>query len=250
MSGNRGFTDKRPEEYRRPDINPYLRLHREFGLPVLVGEDAPGFKGHWRDAFAGRDAPLHLEIGSGNGFFLAGMAKRHPDRNWLGLEIRFKRVVLCAKKLVAAGVSNARIGRYDAWHLSDLFEDGALAGLYTNHPDPWPKERHEKKRLIGPVFARWAAGALAPGARWRLKTDHPINVQGMLSAIEGLPFRLVGRSNDVQHDGPPWPADDDIVTNYQRKFYVKDEPIYAVEVERITGPVVPPHADGSAADAG
>lgn len=230
---NRGFTDKRPEEYRRSDINPYLQLHRSFGPPVLVGEDAPSYRGRWPEAFSQRAAPLHVEVGSGNGFFLTGMAQRHPEYNWLGLEIRFKRVVLCARKLVAAGVSNARIGRYDAWHLSDLFHPGEIAGLYTNHPDPWPKDRHEKKRLIGPVFAQWAAAALAPGARWRLKTDHPINVDGMLAAIEGLPFVVRGRSDDVQRDGTPWPEDDDVVTNYQRKFYVRNEPIYAVEVERI-----------------
>lgn len=233
MSDGRGFTDRRPEDYARPDINPYLKLHREYGPPVLVGEDAPGFKGRWPEAFDGRDAPLHLEVGSGNGFFLAGMAALHPEWNWLGLEIRFKRVVLCAKKIQAAGVTNARIGRYDAWYLSDLFEEGALSGLYTNHPDPWPKDRHAKNRLISPFFARWAAEALRPGARWRLKTDHLINVEGMLAAVEGLPFRLIGRSDDVEHEGPPWPEDDDIVTNYQRKFYKKNEPIYAVEVERV-----------------
>jgi tRNA (guanine-N7-)-methyltransferase len=232
MRNGRGFTDRRPEEYRRPEINPYLTLHREFGPPVIVGEDAPGFRGRWEEAF-GREAPLHLEIGSGNGFFLAGMAALHPERNWLGLEIRFKRVVLCARKIKSAGVENARIGRYDAWHLEDLFEDGGLEGLYTNHPDPWPKERHEKNRLMGPVFARWAAGALKPGARWRLKTDHLINVNGLLAAVEGLPFRVTGRSDDVEHDGAPWPEADDIVTNYQTKFYKKGEPIYAVEVERL-----------------
>ncbi|MEL6347880.1 MAG: hypothetical protein AAFV53_32540, partial [Myxococcota bacterium] len=160
-------------------------------------------------------------------------ARRYPDQNWLGVEIRFKRVILCAKKIQAAEAGNARICRYDAWFLSDLFDAGEVAGLYTNHPDPWPKERHEKKRLMGPLFARWAADALAPGARWRLKTDFPGNVDRVVDAIADLPFRVLGRSDDVENTGTPWPEDDDIVTNYQSKFYKKNEPIYALEVERL-----------------
>ncbi len=227
------FRDRRPEELPHPDSNPYVKIHREFGPPVIIGEDAPAFRGRWSAAAFGRPGPLHVEVGPGNGFFLAGMATRHPEQNWLGIEIRFKRVVLCARKIRVAAAENARITRYDAWYLDDLFVEGELDGLYTNHPDPWPKDRHEKKRLMGPFFARWAAGALKPGARWRLKTDFPGNVERVLSAIEGLPFAVRGRVDDVERSGTPWPAEDDVITNYQSKFYKKGERIYALEVERI-----------------
>ena len=158
MSGEKGsrykFRDLLPEEYPRPDINPYLKLHREFGPPVLTASDAQGLRGRWTEAFEGRSAPLHVEVGPGNGFYLAGMAEKHPERNWLGLEIRFKRVILCAKKIRAAGVENARIARYDAWFLDDLFEPGEVDALYVNFPDPWMRDRDEKKRLMGPISAR------------------------------------------------------------------------------------------------
>ena len=123
------FVDTRPDDLPRPDLNPYLRLHREWGPPVLTASDAAANRGRWDAAFEA-PGPLHVEVGPGNGFHLAGMAARHPDVNWLGLEIRYKRVVLCAKKIESAGVArNARIARYDAWWLDDVFAPGgALRG--------------------------------------------------------------------------------------------------------------------------
>ena len=227
------FVDRPPEEFRRPEINPYIRIHREFGPPVVIGEHAPGHRGQWSEAVFGRQAPLHVEVGPGNGFYLSGMAAKHPDQNWLGVEIRFKRVVLCAKKIRAAGIDNARITRYDAWFLKDIFGEGELSGLVTNHPDPWPKDKQADKRLMSRPFAEWAASALRPGARWRLKTDFVSHVERLSTCIDGLPFRILGRSNDVRSDGAPWPDEDDIITNYQRKFYDKNLPIYALWLERI-----------------
>jgi len=227
------FVDHPPDAYRRPDVNPYVRSYRTFGPEVIVGDRAPDFRGRWGEGAFDTPAPLHVEIGPGNGFYLSGMAGKHPDQNWLGVEIRFKRVVLCAKKIRAAGVPNAKITRYDAWCLSDIFADGEIAGLYTNHPDPWPKEKQVDKRLMSRPFAEWAAGALKPGARWRLKTDFKSHVERLSGCLDGLPFRILGRSDDVLHDGTPWPAEDDIVTNYQQKFYNKNLPIYALWLERI-----------------
>jgi len=224
------FKDKRPEDYKQPDLNPYLKLHREMGPPVIVAEDAPGFRGRWAAAFDDRDAPLHVEIGPGNGFYLAGMASRHPEFNWLGIEIRFKRVVLCARKINAAEASNARITRYDAWQLEDLFATGEIAGLHINFPDPWKKDKHEKHRLLGPPLARWAADALSPGAELRLKSDHRPNLERMAASVEGLPFEQLGWSDDVGVQGAPWP--DDLVTNYQSKFVKLGEPTYALLMRR------------------
>ena len=228
----RPFTDRAPEDYPMPDLNPYLRLHREAGPPVITAEQATGFRGRWADAF-GADRPLHVEIGSGNGFFLAGMAARHPDQSWLGIEIRFKRVVLCAKKIKALNVgANARVARYDAWWLEDLFEPGAVAGLFVNHPDPWEKDSDEKKRLMSPHFAAWAAEAMAPGAMLRLKSDHLNNINALESAAAAQPFELLGRVEDIERNGTPWPVEDDVITNYQSKFIKRRLPVHALWLRR------------------
>ena len=225
------FRDKAPDEYKLPDLNPYLKAHREHGLPVLTAEQAVELRGKWAGHFD-REAPLHLEIGTGNGFFLAGRASQDPHFNWLGLELRFKRVVLTARKLESAGMTkHARIARYNAHQLSDLFEEGEVDCVYVNHPDPWPKDRQAKNRLLSPTFFESLGTLVKPGGEFRLKTDHLINVEATHQNASNKTWKLLGSSNDVNAEGPPW--EKDVMTNYQRKFLEKGEPVYAVWLRRV-----------------
>lgn len=239
------FVDRPPERFNDPKLNPYLIGHREFGPPLLTATQAATYYGRWHEAF-GRHAPLHVEIGAGNGFFLAGFAQKHPEINLLGIEIRYKRTVLCARKIRNAGLSNALITRYDAWFLDDLFEPGSLSGLYINHPDPWPKDKHEKNRLISRWFLEEAAIFLREGATLRLKSDFEDNVarvprlldaDGDGAPMPALPFQITGRCEDVTQGEGLWP--DDIETNYQSKFRKRGLPVYAIELTR-TGQAWPP----------
>jgi tRNA (guanine-N7-)-methyltransferase len=232
-SGGPRFQDRLPHEYPRQDINPYMTLHREFGPPVVTTSEAQEFLGRWHASF-GREAPLHVEIGPGNGFHLSGMAALHPERNWLGVEIRYKRVVMCAKKIQRAGATeSARIARYDAWSLDDIFAPGEIDALYVFHPDPWSKSRHHAKRLMSRPWAEWMCRALAPGAPIRIKTDHLPHIEAFVEAVEGLPLGIVDRRDDVAVAGYPWPAEDDVITNYESKFHKRGEPIYALLAERL-----------------
>lgn len=243
-------TDGRPrfrdtDDVRHPDANPYLITHRTFGPPLIPADAAWTLRGRW-DAYFGRAAPLHVEIGSGNGFFLAGAAARHPEWNLVGIELRYKRTVLCARKLREAGAQHAAIVRYHAAFLDDLFEDGSLAGLHVHHPDPWPKDRHEKNRLISRWFLEDAARLLQPGGVFRLKTDHVPHLERIEHVLDHhaddtpappLPFDVVLRREDV-HAGPfAWTdGEPDIVTNYQRKFRDRGLPVGAVELRRRADP--------------
>jgi tRNA (guanine-N7-)-methyltransferase len=229
------FRDRTLDEYVNPDHNPYLRAHREHGLPVLTATQAVANKGQWRVHFQ-RDAPLHVEIGSGNGFFLAGRAQQSPEFNWLGLEIRFKRVMQAARKIEQAEVvPHARIARYDVFQLSDLFEHKEIDCLYINHPDPWPKRKHNLNRLLSANFFKGLAPLMPVGAEIRIKTDHVLNMKAAcdnaLSGPLAKDWALLGRSEDVNTVGAPWPLD--VVTNYQRKFLEKEEPVYALWLRRV-----------------
>lgn len=225
------FRDRMPEDYYKPDLNPYMKLHREMGPPVLTASETLEYKGNWLNAFK-RQAPLHVEIGTGNGFFLAGMADRHREFNWLGLEIRFKRVVQTAKKVTTAGaVDNTRVSRYNAHQLSDVFAAGEIDALYINHPDPWAKHTQAANRLLSAQFFETVATLMKPNSILRLKTDHLVNINGTIANIAGHPFEILGKSDDIEKDGAPWP--DDIVTNYQRKFYKKGLPVYALVLRRV-----------------
>lgn len=230
------FRDR--QAYKRSGVNPYVDLHREYAECLLPANDAWTWRERWSERF-GREAPLHLEIGSGNGEFLAELASRHPDTDFIGVEIRYKRCVLVAKKLVEAGVHNAVICRYHAAFLDDLLEPGSLDAVYVNHPDPWPKGRHEKNRLISRWFLEDVCLYLKPGGVLRLKSDHRANIERaeLLIAHEPngtpadpLPLEVSGRSEDVTRLPAPWP--DDIETNYQSKFRKRGLPVYAIELRR------------------
>ncbi|RME21562.1 MAG: hypothetical protein D6798_17835 [Deltaproteobacteria bacterium] len=224
------FRTRSLDRYPRPDLNPYLKAHQEWKPEVITSAEGPAFRGRWADAF-GRPAPLHVEIGPGNGFFLAGMAARHPEYNWLGIELRFKRVVLTARKLRRAGVRHGRVLRYDARFLGDLFAEAEIDALYVNHPDPWTRKRHAKHRLLGRPFAEWIVHALKPGGRVRIKTDYHPNLDRFQELIVGLPLEVRVRVDDVFTDGSPW-GEDDVETNYQRKFRERGEPVAALELVR------------------
>jgi tRNA (guanine-N7-)-methyltransferase len=224
------FKGRPLESYTSLATNPYLSLHAELGRPAMTSEAAAACKGRWDEEF-GREAPLHVEIGAGNGFFLSGMAARHPEFNWLGVEIRFKRVVLTARKLLKVKAEGwSRITRYDGNALPDLLRPGEVAGIYLNHPDPWPKRQQAHNRMICGDWLDMIATLLRPGGDLKVKTDHQLNVLALVKAMEGRPFTLVGRSDDVANDGAPWP--DDVVTNYQRKFNERGLPVYALWLRR------------------
>lgn len=235
------FRDVPPEAFKHPDANPYLIAHRHHGPTLIPADQAWTYKDRWAEVF-GRSAPLHVEIGSGNGFFLAGFAARHPEINLIGVEIRYKRTVLCARKIDEAQLSNARILRYHAAYLDDLFSEGSVAALHINHPDPWPKERHEKNRLISRWFLTDAAQLLADEGVLRLKSDHLPNIERLEQALshdaegrpaEPLPFDVLTPCTDV-HDGPfAWAdGEPDLETNYQSKFRKRGEPVYVIEIRR------------------
>jgi tRNA (guanine-N7-)-methyltransferase len=232
------FLDRAPAEARVCEVNPFVASHRDFGGELLTADEAWRWKGRWAERF-GRPGPLHVEIGSGNGFFLTGLAQRNPDWNLLGVEIRYKRVVICATKLRTAGVTNAVISRYHAAYLDDLLEPRSVDGMYVNHPDPWPKGRHEKNRVISRWFLEDVARFVKPGGWLRVKSDFQDNVdriEGLLDhgpdgePLPSLPLKITGIAYDIANHPAPWP--DDILTNYQRKMRERGVPVHAIEVVR------------------
>ncbi len=224
----RPFTDHAPDAMPMPGLNPYVAEHASFGREILPATEALSWKDRWSEWF-GRTAPLHLEIGSGNGFYLSGMAGQHPEADWVGLEIRYKRVVLAARKLRGLGLTNACVVRFDATHLHQLFPVGSLAGVHINHPDPWARDKQAKHRLIGREFLELLAPLMQPGAELRLKTDFPPHITALLEAAPGL-FTMKAVHGDVLAEGAPWP--DDVRTNYQRKADEKGVAVGAVWLVR------------------
>jgi tRNA (guanine-N7-)-methyltransferase len=216
----------------RADLNPYVEKVHEYAPYTLVAEQAEAARGRWRE-LAGVDAatPLILEIGSGNGFFFRDLALRHPEALLVAVEVRFKRVWLTARKARQAGCANIRVVHHHAGHLPDLFERGEVDAVHLNHPDPWPKERHHKNRLLAPGFRDDLERHLRPGGEIWLKSDFA-DYGPLARELFGRPpwtelawtADLHGEPSEALRTEAPngsrwWAAD--VVTNYERKSLEK-----------------------------
>ena len=121
-----------------------------------------------------RGAPLVLEIGSGMGETTVAIAKAHPEVDFIAVEVHGPGVGSLLNAIEKRKLSNLRIVRHDALEvLEHMIADGSLAGIHLFFPDPWPKKRHHKRRLVQPAFAALAARKLAPGAVLHAATDWP-----------------------------------------------------------------------------
>ena len=151
--------------------------------------DAPGFS--VRDCFDG-PGPLVVEIGSGVGEATAALAARRPDHNVLAFEVWRPGVAETLGRLADAGLGNVRLLGVDAvWSMEHLLAPGAVHELWTFFPDPWPKKRHHKRRLVTPAFATLVASRLEVGGVWRLATDWPDYAAQMRQVLDAEPG-LVG----------------------------------------------------------
>jgi tRNA (guanine-N7-)-methyltransferase len=230
LAGRPRFRDLDPAEASDPDINPYLVAHREFGRELLPAGEAWKHRGAW-GAFFGRMAPLVAEVGAGIGDWLVARAAAAPEADHVGIELRYKRTVLIARRIRVAGVRNAVAVRYHASFLDDLFDDSSLDAIWLNHPDPWPRERHEKHRLVSEHFLADCARLLRPGGAFNLRTDADHHVAALEALLPSSGFALVGRAWDLAVEPPPWGPD--TPTHYQKKMAALGRPVHAVALQRV-----------------
>jgi len=127
----------------------------------------------WEAVF-GASGPLHVEVGFGDGRFTVRRALQEPRARFVGLEVSSGSVQRALRNVRRHGVTNVRVAKVGAeFALRHLFDRASVASIVVNFPDPWPKARHEKNRLLRPGFLRLAADRLVPGGEVRLATDHP-----------------------------------------------------------------------------
>ena len=150
------------------------------------------------------EAPIVMEIGFGNGDFLVYLAARHEDWNFIGIEIYLPGVAKAVSRLEKAGViGRCRISQLLAQYvLREQIAEGRLHGIYINHPDPWPKARHHKRRLIQKDFAALMVSRLEPGGFVRLATDRPELADWMRDILDDTPGlrNMAGDAGFVRRD--------------------------------------------------
>jgi len=157
-------------------------LFPRFGIPFSNSLVDP------RQSF-GRSAPLVLEIGSGMGESTAEIAQQNPALDFIAIEVHGPGIGSLLKKIDALELKNLRLIRHDAVAvLQSMVADGLLAGIHLFFPDPWPKKRHHKRRLLQAPFAALAARKLAPGGYLHAATDWPEYAEQMDAVLSAEPL--------------------------------------------------------------
>jgi tRNA (guanine-N7-)-methyltransferase len=157
------------------------RLLPRYGIPY-----APALLD--RQAVFGRTAPLVLEIGFGMGETTAAIALARPEIDFLGVEVYPAGVGALLRRLDEQAIGNVRVIQHDAVEvLRDMIAPGSLAGVHVYFPDPWPKARHHKRRLIQPPLVALLASRLAPGAYLHCATDWAHYAEQMLTVLSAEP---------------------------------------------------------------
>ena len=157
-----------------PHPTEYIRaLWGECAKWVFDEEKAPSFKGEWRKKVFGvsADVPLNLEIGPGNGLHFARLCQSAPSERFLAVELKYKPLIQTARRLKAEDTACGRAVRYNAALLDHLFAPLELNRIYIHFPDPWPKRRQSKHRLITEGFVKKTFAAQRSGSALELKTD-------------------------------------------------------------------------------
>jgi tRNA (guanine-N7-)-methyltransferase len=151
----------------------------------------------------GRRAPVVLEIGFGMGETTAAIAKAHPDTDFLGLEVHAPGVGSLLNRIDAAQLANVRVVRHDAVDVvATMLPRDSLAGIHVYFPDPWPKKRHHKRRLLKPPFVRALAQRLAPNGYLHAATDWEDYANEMLATFAAEP--LLGNTAAAFAPRPAW----------------------------------------------
>jgi tRNA (guanine-N7-)-methyltransferase len=184
--------------------------------------DRPGFD--VRERF-GRRSPLVVEIGSGVGEATAALAAERPSYDVLAFEVWRPGVADTLHRLAEAGVENVRLLSVDAvWSMEHLLGESSVAELWTFFPDPWPKKRHQRRRLVAPDFVRLVASRLEPGARWRLATDWAAYAEQMVEVLDAEPA-LAGGVCERWDDRP--------LTRFERRGLEAGRPVVDLVYERV-----------------
>ena len=195
--------------------------------PFVVQEPST-VRGRWKDVF-GNENPIFIEVGMGKGKFLMELAQKHPEINYVGIE-RYSSVLLRGlQKREELDLSNIWFLCIDARQLAEVFEEGEVERIYLNFSDPWPKDRHAKRRLTSPEFMAVYDKILAADGQVEFKTDNEGLFDYSLESIPQAGWRIEASTRDLHHSPM---TEGNVMTEYEEKFASKGNSICKLIAKR------------------
>lgn len=194
-----------------------------------VIKEPQSLKGRYKELFE-RQAPLHIEIGMGKGRFLMDMATAHPDINYIGIE-KYSSVLLRAvQKMEERTLSNLKFILMDAAEIESVFDKEEVDRIYLNFSDPWPKDRHAKRRLPSRQFLAKFNQILKKDEVIEFKTDNRLLFDFAVEEVEPAGWHIEQLTYDLHHDDIM--GQGNIMTEYEEKFSSLGNPIYKYIINR------------------
>ncbi|CAM3156726.1 tRNA (guanosine(46)-N7)-methyltransferase TrmB [Leuconostoc rapi] len=197
---------------------------------VIDQEQATAKIGQWQTLFD-QNQPIHIEIGSGKGQFILGMALAHPEINYIGMEIQETAVAMAARRSFdqVGKLPNLRYIYGNGNGVETYFEKEEVSKLYLNFSDPWPKKRHESRRLTYKSFLKSYEAILPQHGEVEFKTDNRhLFEYSMISFMNyGMRWTTDDYTLDLHHDVEKVAGN--IETEYEQKFMAKGQPIYKIK---------------------
>ena len=216
-------------------IHKDMRLRNITGSREMIAEsrfvihEPKEYKGKWRELF-GNSHPLRIEIGMGKGRFIMDLARMNPDINYLGIE-KYSSVLLRGiQKMETDPLPNLYFIRMEAEEITDVFDKEEVDRIYLNFSDPWPKDRHAKRRLPSREFLRRYDEILIKDGVIEFKTDNHDLFRFALEELDLAGWKLLQMTEDLHHDEEMLSGN--VMTEYEEKFSALGNPIYKYVVGR------------------
>lgn len=196
---------------------------------IFVVQNPEDYRGKWNTFFENEN-PLHIEIGMGKGKFIHTLAAQNPAVNYIGIEMYSSVLYRAIEKRQETDLPNLYFIRMDAKNLRDVFDPSEIDRIYLNFSDPWPKERHAKRRLTSPLFLEIYDNILGKNGVVCFKTDNRSLFDYSLETIQDTsPWQLKDVTYDLHHS--PFSAHN-VMTEYEEKFSSKGMPIHRLVAYR------------------
>ncbi|ARK31764.1 tRNA (guanosine(46)-N7)-methyltransferase TrmB [Halalkalibacter krulwichiae] len=192
--------------------------------PHIIIQNPSQHKGKWNKLFNNNN-PIHVEVGTGKGQFLIGMSKLHPEVNYIGIEKYDSVLITALERAIETNQDNLKFLNEDVSEILDFFEEGEIDRVFINFTDPWPKNRHEKRRLTYKGFLKLYEEILNEKGEIHFKTDNQGLFEYSLESLSGYGMSLHNVSLDLHKSK----IEGNVMTEYEEKFSRKGMRIYRCE---------------------